>query len=58
MDHGWRHQEMKCSSFKNCYTLTINVSLEFEKAEVNSEYFYKNAEEKVKQAEREREYVN
>ncbi|CAL5970630.1 TCP-1_chaperonin subunit zeta [Hexamita inflata] len=58
MDHGWRHQELKCSSFKNCYTLTLNVGLEYEKAEVNTEYFYKTAEEKVAQAEKEREFIN
>ena len=54
MDHGWRHQELKCSRFTKCYTLTLNVSLEYEKAEMNTQYFYKNAEEKVAQAERER----
>eukprot|EP00703_Trepomonas_sp_PC1_P004419 JAP92187.1 TCP-1 chaperonin subunit zeta [Trepomonas sp. PC1] len=58
MDHGWRHQELKCSRFDKCYTLTLNVSLEYEKAEVNNEYFYKSAEEKVAQAEKEREFVN
>ena len=58
MDHGWRHQELKCSRFEKCYTLTLNVSLEYEKAEVNTEYFYKTAEEKVAQAEKEREFVN
>lgn len=34
------------------------MSLEYEKAEVNNEYFYKTAEEKVAQAEKEREFVN
>ena len=58
MDHGWRHQELKCSRFTKCYTLTLNVSLEYEKAEMNTQYFYKNAEEKVAQAERERQWVN
>lgn len=58
MDHGWRHQELKTSRFERCYTLTLNIPLEYEKAEVNTEYFYKSAEEKVKQAEKEREFVN
>ena len=39
-------------------TLESLNSLEYEKAEVNTEYFYKTAEEKVQQAEKEREWVN
>ena len=38
--------------------MTISVSLEYEKAEMNTEYFYKSAEERVAQAEKEREIVN
>ena len=47
MDHGWRYEELKCSSFNNCHILTLNVTLEYEKSEMNSQYFYKSAEERV-----------
>lgn len=57
MDHGSRHAELSCSSLENCFILTLNVSLEYEKSEVNSGYFYKNAEEHAQQAAREREFV-
>lgn len=33
---------------ENCYILTCNVSLEYEKSEVNSGFFYKTAEERDK----------
>lgn len=35
MDHGSRHPDMP-TKLKNCYILTANVSLEYEKTEVNS----------------------
>ena len=45
MDHGGRHPDMpKC--LENCYILTCNVSLEYEKTEVNSGFFYNSAEER------------
>lgn len=35
LDHGARHANMP-TKLKNCYVLTCNVSLEYEKTEVNS----------------------
>lgn len=35
LDHGGRHPDMP-TSMKNVYVLTMNVSLEYEKTEVNS----------------------
>ncbi|PRQ50920.1 putative chaperonin Cpn60/TCP-1 family, groEL-like apical domain-containing protein [Rosa chinensis] len=45
LDHGSRHPDMKRRA-ENCYILTANVSLEFEKSEVNSGFFYSNAEQR------------
>merc|ERR1711935_831706 len=44
MDHGARHPDMPKRS-ENCYILAANVSLEYEKTEVNSGFFYKTAED-------------
>lgn len=57
LDHGARHPEMKKRA-KNCYILTCNVSLEYEKTEVNSSFFYKSAEEREKLAKSEHEFIN
>ncbi|VUZ48179.1 unnamed protein product [Hymenolepis diminuta] len=57
MDHGGRHPDMpKCVS--NAYILTCNVSLEYEKTEVNSGFFYKTAEEREKLVKAEREFID
>ena len=45
LDHGSRHPDMP-RYLENCYVLTCNVSLEFEKSEVNSGFFYSNAEQR------------
>ncbi|KAL1788876.1 T-complex protein 1 subunit zeta [Sigmodon hispidus] len=42
LDHGARHPDMK-KRVENACILTCNVSLEYEKTEVNSGFFYKNA---------------
>ena len=42
MDHGVRHPDMKKSA-TNAFILTSNISLEYEKSEVNSGFFYKSA---------------
>ena len=47
MDHGARHPDMPKRS-ENCFILAANVSLEYEKTEVNSGFFYKTAEEREK----------
>jgi len=57
LDHGARHPEMKKDA-RNCYILTCNVSLEYEKTEVNSAFFYKSAEERERLAKSEHEFIN
>ncbi|OXB71846.1 UNVERIFIED_CONTAM: hypothetical protein H355_013669 [Colinus virginianus] len=57
MDHGARHPDMP-ASLKNCYILTCNVSLEYEKSEVNAGFFYSSAEEREKMAEAERRFTD
>nr|QBH73709.1 chaperonin [Isotomurus palustris] len=57
MDHGGRHPDMP-KSLNNCYILTCNVSLEYEKTEVNSGFFYKTAEEREKLLASEREFID
>jgi len=56
MDHGGRHPDMP-KSVKNAYILTCNISMEYEKTEVNSGFFYKNAEEREKMVAAEREFI-
>lgn len=53
LDHGGRHPDMP-KALKNAYILTCNVSLEYEKSEVSSGFFYSNAEEREKLVEAER----
>lgn len=45
MDHGARHPDMP-KRVENAYILTLNVSLEYEKTEVNSGFFYSSAEQR------------
>lgn len=56
LDHGGRHPDMP-KSLRNCYILTCNVSMEYEKSEVNSGFFYKTAEEREKMVQAEREFI-
>jgi len=42
LDHGARHHDMP-SRLENCYVLTCNVSLEWERSEVQSGFYYKDA---------------
>ncbi|KAG7207107.1 hypothetical protein KM043_000984 [Ampulex compressa] len=56
-DHGSRHPDMP-KSVKNAYILTCNVSLEYEKSEVNSGFFYKTAEEREKLVAAERVFID
>ncbi|KAI8358038.1 hypothetical protein B0O80DRAFT_424142 [Mortierella sp. GBAus27b] len=53
MDHGARHPDMP-KKVKDAYVLTLNVSLEYEKSEINSGFFYSSgrAEEKLVESER------
>jgi T-complex protein 1 subunit zeta len=43
LDHGGRHEGMP-TRLENCYIMTLNVSLEYEKTEVHSGFFWSNAE--------------
>ncbi|XP_047400443.1 T-complex protein 1 subunit zeta-2 isoform X3 [Sciurus carolinensis] len=56
LDHGARHPDMK-KQVKDAFILTCNVSLEYEKTEVNSGFFYKTAEEKEKLVKAERKFI-
>ncbi|CAH0548886.1 unnamed protein product [Brassicogethes aeneus] len=56
MDHGCRHPDMP-KQLKNAYILTCNVSMEYEKSEVNSGFFYKTAEEREKMVTAERDFI-
>jgi len=56
MDHGSRHPDMP-KAVKNAHILTCNVSMEYEKTEVNSGFFYKSAEDREKLVDAEREFI-
>uniref|UniRef100_A0A4D5RA11 T-complex protein 1 subunit zeta n=1 Tax=Scolopendra viridis TaxID=118503 RepID=A0A4D5RA11_SCOVI len=56
MDHGARHPDMK-KKVTNAYILTCNVSMEYEKSEINSGFFYKSAEEREKLVSSERQFI-
>lgn len=56
LDHGGRHPDMP-KSVKNAFILTCNVSMEYEKTEVNSGFFYKSAEEREKLVKAERDFI-
>lgn len=45
MDHGGRHPDMP-DKLSNCFILTCNVSLEYEKTEVHSGFYFTNAEQR------------
>lgn len=57
LDHGSRHPDMP-KRLENCYILTCNVSLEYEKSEVNSSFFYKTAGEREKFITAERDFID
>ena len=56
LDHGARHPDMP-KIVKNAYILAVNVSMEYEKTEVNAGFFYKSAEEREKLVQAEREFI-
>ncbi|CAK7290359.1 T-complex protein 1 subunit zeta-2 [Vulpes lagopus] len=56
LDHGARHPDMK-KRVEDAFILTCNVSLEYEKTEVSSGFFYKTAEEKEKLVKAERKFI-
>jgi len=53
MDHGARHPDMP-QRLENCYILTCNVSLEWERSEVTSGFYYKDADQRQKLVDAER----
>ncbi|KAI0208781.1 T-complex protein 1 subunit zeta [Lamellibrachia satsuma] len=57
MDHGARHPDMP-KKVENAFILTCNVSLEYEKSEVNSGFFYKSASEREKLVQAERAFTD
>ena len=57
MDHGTRHPDMP-KRLTNCHVLILNVSLEYEKTEVNSGFFYSTAEQRDKLVESERQFID
>ncbi|AMD21124.1 HEL157Cp [Eremothecium sinecaudum] len=57
LDHGGRHPDMP-NRVENAYVLILNVSLEYEKTEVNSGFFYSSAEQRDKLAASERRFVD
>ncbi|KAF3840992.1 hypothetical protein F7725_006854 [Dissostichus mawsoni] len=56
LDHGARHPDMK-KRVEDAYILTCNLSLEYEKTEVNSGFFYKSAGEREKLVAAERKFI-
>ncbi|KAJ3333333.1 T-complex protein 1 subunit zeta [Blyttiomyces sp. JEL0837] len=57
MDHGARHPDMP-KRVEDAYVLTLNVSLEYEKSEINSSFFYSSADQREKLVESERRFVD
>lgn len=57
LDHGARHPDMP-KRVENAHILTLNVSLEYEKSEINSGFYYSNAEQRDKLVESERKFVD
>jgi T-complex protein 1 subunit zeta len=56
-DHGLRHPDMP-KHVEQCFILSCNISLEYEKSEINSTFFYKNISQKEKMFEAERKLTN
>ncbi|KAH9176298.1 T-complex protein 1 zeta subunit [Lactarius sanguifluus] len=57
LDHGARHPDMP-KRVENAFILTLNVSLEYEKTEVNSGFFYSSSEQREKLVESERKFTD
>lgn len=57
LDHGGRHENMP-SKLENCYILCLNVSLEYEKTEVHSGFFWSNADQREKLIASERAFTD
>lgn len=57
LDHGARNPDMP-KKLENVYILTCNVSLEYEKTEVNSQFFFSNANDRDKMVKNERRFTD
>ncbi|KAH8098831.1 hypothetical protein JL720_1800 [Aureococcus anophagefferens] len=57
LDHASRHPDMP-KKLENCKVLTCNVSLEYEKSEVASGFFYSSAEQREQLIESERKFTD
>merc|ERR1719164_129783 len=57
LDHGSRHDDMP-AKLENCFIMTLNVSLEYERSEVNAGFFYSSAEQRDKLVESERKFTD
>jgi T-complex protein 1 subunit zeta len=57
LDHGGRQSDLP-SRMENCYILCLNVSLEYEKTEINSGFFWSNAEQREKLIASERAFTD
>ncbi|SCU89478.1 LAME_0E03752g1_1 [Lachancea meyersii CBS 8951] len=57
LDHGARHPDMP-TRVENAHVLILNVSLEYEKTEVNSGFYYSSADQRDKLAASERKFVD
>lgn len=57
LDHGARNPNMP-SRLQKCFILTCNVSLEYEKTEVNSSFFYSTADQREKLMNSERKFTD
>mmetsp|Transcript_3784 Transcript_3784/g.10894 ORF Transcript_3784/g.10894 Transcript_3784/m.10894 type:complete len:533 (-) Transcript_3784:196-1794(-) len=57
LDHGSRHPDMP-KHMRNCFVLTANISLEYEKSEVNSGFFYSSAEQRERLVRAERQVTD
>ena len=57
LDHGARHPDMP-DVLTNCRIMTLNTSLEYEKTETQSGFYYSSAEEREKLVESERKWLD
>lgn len=57
LDHGGRHPDMP-KKLENCYILSLNVSLEYEKTEINSGFYYSSAEQRDRLVQSERSHTD
>lgn len=57
LDHGGRHPDMP-KRLENCYILNLNVSLEYEKTEINSGFYYSSAEQRDRLVASERSHTD